>query len=250
MSEIYLPGESKNLGILLLHAYTGSPLDMNLLGRHLHQEGYGVSIPTFSGHDTADVWDILHQTPSQWWQDTLAAYEDLAEKYERVMVFGLSMGGIFATKLLEEAPEQLVAGGVINSPVVSREVLDVADAFERYAATSYQKMGKDFTQEADEVLNAHRKQMLELQVFTKALTNHLSNIACPFYMAQSGQDELIDPESSYDFQDALENAHIEFHWFPENTHVITINDDRQDFENSLDHFIHAHNNDAEYYKLY
>ena len=62
----YYEGEDKEIGIILFHAYTGSPNDMNLLARELNRNGYGVLCPSFEGHATKDVNDILDADITTW----------------------------------------------------------------------------------------------------------------------------------------------------------------------------------------
>ena len=66
----------------------------------------------------------------------------------------------------------------------------------------------------------------------------LSQITSRFYLAQSGEDEMIDPEDAYLVRDALTGAQeVDFQWFEHNTHVITTNRERSAFEQSLLAFI-------------
>ena len=46
--------EGTDTGVVLLHAYTGSPNDMNFMARALQRAGYGVYVPLFSGHGTVE----------------------------------------------------------------------------------------------------------------------------------------------------------------------------------------------------
>ena len=39
--------EGTDTGVVLLHAYTGSPNDMNFMARALQRSGYGVYVPLF-----------------------------------------------------------------------------------------------------------------------------------------------------------------------------------------------------------
>ena len=59
----------------------------------------------------------------------------------------------------------------------------------------------------------------------------------PFYIAQSGKDDLVDPQVEEVFAQFLPNTKLDYHYFPGLTHVITVNRDRRAFEDSVIHFI-------------
>ena len=84
----------------------------------LHRHDYAVYVPVFSGHGTPDVEDILASSPEAWYEDAKRAVDFVrGEGFHTVAAFGLSMGGIMATKL---ATEHLVEyAGTFCSPVSS-----------------------------------------------------------------------------------------------------------------------------------
>ena len=60
-------------------------------------------VPVFSGHGTPDVEDILASSPEAWYEDAKRAVDFVrGEGFHTVAAFGLSMGGIMATKLATE----------------------------------------------------------------------------------------------------------------------------------------------------
>lgn len=236
---VYLEGE-RSIGIVLFHAYTGSTADMNLLARELQREGYHVLIPLFLGHGTDDIFELLQATPDVWWAQAQACILYLKEKVKTVMAFGLSMGGVFATRAMLEPSLNLVAGGSFNSPIMSRGKLNLESPFMAYAQALYQrkKQMSQFELEQAQIRVAHYNQMAQILSFVEGYQNQLLKLQQPYYIAQSGQDELIDPDDAYELQNALEEAaEIDFNWFPENTHAITVNPKRSDFEQSLKRFI-------------
>src|SRR5699024_12414398 len=78
----YYEGENKETGIILFHAYTGSPNDVNLLARELNRSGYGVLCTKFEGHATKNVNDILDADITTWKQQALDAVEAMQGEYE------------------------------------------------------------------------------------------------------------------------------------------------------------------------
>lgn len=96
-------------GCLLIHGFTGTPHEMRSLGEHLVGEGHTVLGMRLAGHATR-VEDMARMR----WQDWLADVEDgvnlLRSNCERIILMGLSMGGILA---LTYAARQPVDGLVL-----------------------------------------------------------------------------------------------------------------------------------------
>lgn len=57
------------------------------------------------------------------------------------------------------------------------------------------------------------------------IANHLDQIKVPFFIAQGGADEVIDPRSGQKFRDRLEQLgkKVDFHYYPQASHVLTVN---------------------------
>jgi alpha-beta hydrolase superfamily lysophospholipase len=80
-------------GVLLLHGFTATPVEVKLVGRYLHQRGYTVSGPLLPGHGTT----IESINACRWrdWVDHAArAYAELAARCARVFVGGESLAAI------------------------------------------------------------------------------------------------------------------------------------------------------------
>lgn len=235
----YYEGQDKSVGIILFHAYTGSPNDVNLLARKLSRLGYGVLCPTFKGHATKDVNDILDASIENWKEEAVHAVSLMKDVYEEVMVFGLSLGGIFATWLSTQVDLNILAAGVFNSPVYTKEPIDVETHFIRYVKAIYKRFSTEvaYEQDIEAILIRHRRQIEELELFKASFVGDLNKITQPFFIAQSGEDEMINSQDAIRLRDTLVNSRVDFNEFPNNTHVITVNRDREDFEQAFIHFI-------------
>lgn len=232
--------EGATTGVLMFHAYTGSPNDFNFTARFLQRAGIEVFCPIFKGHGTDDIFDILEANPSIWWDETQEALSWMQQRnYEKIVVFGLSMGGIFVTRLLTENHADNLSGGVFNSPVYSAEPFDVEYFFEQYAQALFKKQGRSsqYLTLKSKIIEAYRAQSQELNYFSQSYRLALSDINGPFYIAQSEKDEMIVANDAFLLKEALINAEVDFNWFPDNTHVITTNRNRQEFEQSILNFI-------------
>ncbi|KZL41516.1 alpha/beta hydrolase [Secundilactobacillus collinoides] len=227
--------------IVLMHAYASSSNDVRMLGRHLQSEGYTVLASMFTGHATGEPKDILTQgSPAAWWQDTLAAIQQLRDKgYQQISIFGLSLGGIFAMKALETDPD-LIGGGSFSSPVVRSRGSNLVPEFIKLAAATYKYT--DLTQ--DEInadldwLRANvPAQLAQVNTFAQTVTDDLPAIHKAVFVAQGGEDELIDANCAYDLKKALTNAQVDFHYYEHAGHVITVNSARHELMADLDTYL-------------
>ncbi|MCX7653063.1 MAG: alpha/beta fold hydrolase [Fervidobacterium sp.] len=90
---IFLKGGE--IGILLVHGYTGSPHDFAYMANELNKAGFTVSVPRLPGHGTCGE-DFLKTNAKDWLRRAYDAYYDLNGTCKEVYICGLSMGGIIA----------------------------------------------------------------------------------------------------------------------------------------------------------
>ena len=228
--------------IVLLHAYASSANDVRMLGRHLQREGYTVLAPMFTGHATGEPKDILTQgAPATWWQDTQSALQFLRDKgYTQLSIFGLSLGGIFAMRALE-TDATLLGGGSFSSPVVMTGDNHLLPEFARLATATYQYGGLDQAQIDANVAWLNERvpaQLRQIDAFAGTVADQLAAIQQPVFVAQGGQDELIDAQAVYQLRDRLVNAKtVDFHYYEDAGHVITVNNARHQLEQDLDAYL-------------
>ena len=213
--------EGTDTGVVLLHAYTGSPNDMNFMGRALQRAGYGVYAPLFTGHGTIEPMDILTKgNPDIWLADASAAVSHMTAKYDRVFVFGLSLGGIFAMKALEILPG-VTAGGVFSSPILPGKH-HLVPGFLKYA--QYMNRLAGVPDESTQILAYLPGQLAAIDNFATGVAADLYLVNKPIFIGQAGADELVDGQLAYQLRDALINApQVDFHWYDNAKHVITVN---------------------------
>lgn len=85
-------GPNKNIGVLLLHGFTGTPASMRPWAHFLNGHGYTVSVPLMPGHGT--TWHDLNSVSWQEWPAKVEAeLEELRKNCTKVFICALSMGG-------------------------------------------------------------------------------------------------------------------------------------------------------------
>ena len=81
-----------DVGVLVLHGFTGNPSSMRRLAEAMVALGHHVEMPRLPGHGTT-IDDMLDTGWADWSGEVAAAHARLAERVESIVVMGLSMGG-------------------------------------------------------------------------------------------------------------------------------------------------------------
>ncbi|MFC6465020.1 alpha/beta hydrolase [Marinilactibacillus sp. GCM10026970] len=209
--------------VILFHAFTSTPNDVRSLARALERADYTVYAPTLSGHGTEDPDDIFNYGIEDWKRDGEKAYSFLKEKgYNEIATFGLSLGGIVATHLM--LTQDVKAAGTFSSPVMDNGKNRVPENFMIWYEQV--KMNAGFSREQIAGLKTASEPKLEmilngLNTFVKTMVPQYPNETGMVFIAQGGDDEMINPHQSGEYRDALTNATVDFHWYEEAPHVIT-----------------------------
>jgi len=109
-------GANKEVGILLVHGFTGSPASMRPWAEYLNQRGYTVKVPLLPGHGTTP-----HDLNLVKWQEWPAKVEsdlqELLRTCRKVFICGLSMGGGTTLNIATRYSREL-AGIILVNPMI------------------------------------------------------------------------------------------------------------------------------------
>ena len=190
--------DGDEVGILLIHGFTGSPASMKPWGRELADEGWTVRVPRLRGHGTK--WQDANLTT---WHDWYAEVErnliELQSRCRTVFVMGLSMGGSLTLRLAELHGDE-IAGIVLVNPAVHTERWDrhLLPVLQRFVA-SFPGISNDIAKpEQDEVaydripLKAAYS-LSELWQVTKA---DLPKVTQPLLLFRSAEDHVVEPSNA------------------------------------------------------
>ncbi len=118
IDEVHIAGGAH--GCLLLHGFTGSPLEMVPLAEALAQDGYTVRVARIAGHGTSPE-DLASTTWQDWVASARVALDAMQTQCLDVAVVGLSMGGAIALYLAATATPRAVVA--LSTPVRLRPVI-------------------------------------------------------------------------------------------------------------------------------
>src|SRR5262245_49397722 len=104
------------VGVLLVHGLGGTPTELRFVALALARAGHTVFCCQLAGH-CATPEELRVSTWQQWYASVEAAHDRLKEHCDTVVAGGLSMGGILATHLAQNRPDE-VQGLLLLAPTL------------------------------------------------------------------------------------------------------------------------------------
>ncbi len=187
-------------GALLIHGFTGSPPEMQLVGDYLHRRGLTVSGPLLPGHGTS-VEDINDCHWTDWTGHVEETLAELQARCETVFVGGLSMGSVLALYLAAHHPE--LAGAMAYSPAVwpANRLIYLTPLLKHMIPKVSKSEDSDLTDpEADRRLWSYKQYPTfaahELLKLLHRVRRLLPRVTCPLLIIHSTLDQTIHPASA------------------------------------------------------
>lgn len=107
--------DSKSTGVVLIHGLTGAPTEMKPLEKYIRKLGFEVENVCLAGHGAGHD-EIIASTWTQWLDSARQGVHKMLEKFDQVIIAGLSMGAVIGSVIAGE--EERVAGLVMMSPTL------------------------------------------------------------------------------------------------------------------------------------
>jgi carboxylesterase len=209
------------LGVLLLHGFTSSVRTVDGLVPHLQEAGIPFRMPVLRGHGTVYT-DLEGVTAADWVQDAEAALLDLAQEVDKVVVVGLSMGGLVAIHLGIRHPDRVAA--VVTwaaalrfqdpfaplTPAIARVVKSwpSPEAFRDPSLAIQSENYPRFMTSA----------FASLFGFARETERRLPELTVPICVLHSKRDQVVAPVAANVIYRDVSSPHREIHWFERSGH--------------------------------
>jgi carboxylesterase len=218
------------VGVLLLHGFTGCPQSLRPWGEALRDAGLRVHCPLLPGHGTH--WrDLAARRWPEWAATVEAGFQALAADCRTVVVGALSFGGALALHLAASSPPKL-AGVVAVNPWV-RPVADwrvsLLPALKQVLPTA-RGVGNDLADSPWTELAYDRvplKALASVHLFQAMVRAELGRVRVPLRLYVSRQDHVIDPANARLVARAVGSDDVELIWLERSYHVATLDLERQ-----------------------
>lgn len=215
----FWPGSST--GILLIHGFTATSVEVRPLAEFLHQTGFSVAGPLLPGHGTS-----AEDLNTKFWKEWLAAadqsYKLLKSTCKQVVVGGESLGGLLSLHLASLYPE--IAGVMLYSPAFQAKQL---------RRTS---LGRFFMPVMTKRISGNSRQPLpwqgymvypvraayQLYRYQRVIASRLKFVTQPTLIMQGVRDKTIDPISSQLVYDGISSKRKELFWMKDSGHCVLL----------------------------
>lgn len=230
--------EQQEIGVLLIHGFTGSTAELRPLGKHLNQAGYTVHAPLLKGHGVTPE-EMRSTTWIDWLVSSKEGYDRLeAEGCKNIIVIGLSMGGLLALKIAQYAPVLGIA--TLSAPIKVRDKRIGLSEYLQYVLP-YKKRRKKKAEHIERELYILDRTPLNCVVSLSKLMKNvqkvLPHLTQPILIVQSGMDETVDPCSAELLYNRIGSKQKEIICFENSGHIITLDKERDKLFEELTQFI-------------
>ena len=221
----FLPGGST--GCLLIHGFTNTPKVMRPLGEYLHKQGHTVLGIRLTGHATR-IEDMIRTRKGDWLASAEEGWHLLQGHTERVIVIGLSLGGVLSFILSEKFP---VAGVVTlasfyEMPVqIAKKLGPLLIPLSKIVPKLKKGKGTWFNpeSEADYVAYSYNpiRPTWELTLLLRDLQKILPKLQTPSLIIHSKNDDYVLPYQADLLYKHLGSKDKQMIWVEEAGHIIT-----------------------------
>lgn len=217
-------------GALVLHGFTGNPSSMRGVAQAFAAAGYHVELPRLSGHGTT-IDDMLTTGWADWTADVEAAYQRLAQRADRIVVAGLSMGGSLTLWTGAEHPE--VDGLICVNPATTPQASEIIEMVNETLETGTEVMpgiGSDIADPDVVEISYEGTPLRPLLSFMDGLAELMKRyveMSMPLRLFTSRQDHVVEPVESEHLVEHYGGS-VEHTWLERSYHVAT-----QDFDREL-----------------
>ena len=185
---------------LCVHGLTGTPYEVRPLGRALADRGVRAYGPLLPGHGAGPR--ALARVGWHVWLDAVRQhYADLRDRYERVYVLGLSLGGVLCLALAEET-EDLAGMVVVGTPLALRQPIPMLVPWLKWLVPMRPKReGSDIRDPAARARHPSEAMMPlasvhELMRLQRRVRGRLARVRAPILVAHGRLDTTANPSDA------------------------------------------------------
>ena len=211
--------------MLLLHGFTATPTEMQLISHYFYNNGLTVSAPLLPGHGTTPA-DCNRYRWQHWANYATIALAELQDQCSKVFVGGLSMGALLSLYLAAKVTG--IQGILTYAPIIKasdrRQLL--APVIKIFKRTVKKSRDQAPNREMDAIRWAYdvyptraAHELLKLQVEVKRL---LPDVAAPLLIVYSTADERIKTDGIDLLLKKVESSEKEVVKLKQSGHIITL----------------------------
>ncbi len=229
------------LGVLVLHGFTSDIHCVDPLVAPLDRAGLPYRFPILRGHGT-HYRDMVGTTARDWYEDAENAFLDLAAEASRVVVVGLSMGGLVALELAARHRD-LVAGVVTVAAALRFQ--DPLAGLSPFLAKVVRFWPSPNTYNDPDLRRRENRNypkfatdaFVSLYAYSREVPNLLSFVKAPILVLHSKRDQVITPQSANIIHEKVSSADRSLVWFERSGHEMLLDCEREAVVGTILEFI-------------
>jgi carboxylesterase len=228
-------GKNKEIGVLLVHGFTGTPASMRPWAHYLNERGYTVSVPLIPGHGT--TWhDLNHVSWEEWPAKVEAELSRLKQQCAKVFLCALSMGGgnslYVAARNQEKIDGLVLVNPMIHIPGVQIKFVHIISRIQKSRASVGDDIKKPgITEWGYDALPL--KGVAQLYKYLKLARAGLPSIKTPTLVFHSIDDHILPVSNTEIIMAELGSSEKKRIELANSYHVATLDYDAETiFENS------------------
>jgi carboxylesterase len=219
-----------DVGVLLIHGFTGSPQGMRGLGEHLAAAGLRVMGVRLPGHAT--TWEDLGTKTSEDWAGAVElAFDTLRSESEEVFVVGLSFGAALGLELATRRSDEIAGLVSLAGFVSTKDPLRFLAPVLQKVVRSVRGVGNDICDENVREICYERvptTATVSMLRFVRKVRSQLSGVHCPVLVIHSRNDHTATPHNAELIHDGIGSTDKQLVWLDRSYHVITLDLDRDE----------------------
>lgn len=218
-----------DVGVLLIHGFTGMPGSLQPWADHLVSEGYTVRLPLLPGHGTR--WQDANRTTfDDWLGAVTAVLQELRMQCRAVIIGGLSMGGTLTLRLAELYPDAMAGIMLVNPSVMTLRWDAKLLPLVRLVTPVFTPIAGDIAKPGVDEPGYNRlpvKAMYSLSKAWPVVRADLAKVTAPALILRSRVDHTVEPENSQIVLDGISSTDVTDVVLERSFHVATLDYDAE-----------------------
>jgi carboxylesterase len=235
------PPKRETIGVLLLHGFTSHLNTVNGLCPYLEEADVQYRMPILRGHGTR-YQDLRGVTARDWYVDAERALIDLWNHVDRVVVVGLSMGGLVALELAMRHPDKIAGVAAVAAALKFKDPLASMTPYlaklvkywpspESFNDLTLKVNCKNYPRFATDAFSS-------LWDYSQEIASRLREVHVPIRILQSKKDQIIAPEAANIIYEKVSSTNREIIWYHKSGHEMMQDCEAEAVFRDLMEFVH------------
>ncbi len=229
------------LGVLVLHGFTSHIHCVDRLVTPLDEAGLPYRFPILRGHGTR-YQDMAGVKACDWYEDGESALFDLLAEVEKVVVVGLSMGGLVALELAARHRDRIAGVVTVAAALKFQDPLAVLTPLMAKVIRFWPSPNAYHDEELRKIEDRNYPKFAtdafaSLWEYSRHVTRQLSFVKAPILVLHSHQDQVIAPRAAQIIYAKVSSRDRTLTWFEKSGHEMLLDLERDAVQEAIMQFI-------------